>query len=97
MGFNLSVSRSLARDVPGMVKRLVRRIRATIPDWRNVWKIVTILVGHNDLCNYTCPNTLMRDLGMDKNTDISSKVGWWGNVVRDCSAVHSALVQFTFR
>ena len=45
VGFNLSTSRSLARDVPGMVKALVRRIRARVPAWRTVWKVVTIMVG----------------------------------------------------
>jgi len=45
VGFNLSTSRSLARDVPDMVKALVRRIRARVPAWRTVWKLVTIMVG----------------------------------------------------
>jgi len=73
VGFNLSQSRSLARDVPGMVERLVRRIRDRVPAWRKVWKLVTILVGHNDVCNHTCDRTLLRDLGIDKETDISAE------------------------
>ena len=57
IGFNLALSRSLAQDVPVMVraptdaqlvhlqvKRLVRRIRSQVPGWRRLWKLVTILV-----------------------------------------------------
>ena len=48
IGLNLSISRSLANDVPRMVKQLVRKVRSTVPEWRKLWKIVTILVGHNE-------------------------------------------------
>jgi len=73
IGFNLALSRSLAQDVPAMVKQLVRRIRSQVPGWRRLWKLVTILIGHNDVCNHTCPRTFLRDLGVDKSTDVSAK------------------------
>ena len=31
-------------------------------------------IGHNDVCNHTCPRTFLRDLGVDKSTDVSAKV-----------------------
>ena len=32
-------------------------------------------IGHNDVCNHTCARTFLRDLGVDKWTDVSAEVG----------------------
>ena len=56
----------MANDVPRMVKQLVRKVRRTVPEWRKLWKIVTILVGHNDVCNHTCDNTFLQGIGIDR-------------------------------
>ena len=32
-------------------------------------------IGHNDVCNHTCAHTFLRDLGVDKWTDVSAEVG----------------------
>ena len=37
-------------------------------------KVAPNQIGHNDVCNHTCPRTFLRDLGVDKSTDVSAKV-----------------------
>ena len=39
-----------------------------------VAKVPLNQIGHNDVCNHTCPRTFLRDLGVDKSTDVSAKV-----------------------
>ena len=46
-------------------------------------------IGHNDVCNHTCERTFLRDLGVDKWTDVSAEVG--GVVVIDIAAPLSTL------
>ena len=52
-GLNLSVSAAVAEDLLGQAKELVRRVRR-IRGWRYKWKMVSILIGHNDLCLKSC-------------------------------------------
>ena len=58
-GLNLSVSGAVAEDVPGMVKRIISMVQA-VPDWETKWKMISILIGHNDLCSKSCVTTWQR-------------------------------------
>jgi len=93
-GLNMSVSRSLARDVPDMVKQLVRTVRRTIPEWRKMWKVVTILVGHNDVCNHTCRSTFLQDIGIDTKVDVSPKA--FGKNIRQAIKTLYTSLPYTF-
>uniref|UniRef100_A0A087YCB0 Si:ch211-214p16.3 n=1 Tax=Poecilia formosa TaxID=48698 RepID=A0A087YCB0_POEFO len=52
-GFNLAVSGAKAGGVPDQVRRLVDAMKndATV-DFQNDWKLVTLFIGGNDLCQY---------------------------------------------
>ncbi|XP_043999524.1 phospholipase B1, membrane-associated [Gambusia affinis] len=52
-GFNMAVSGAKAGGVPGQVRRLVDAMKndATV-DFQNDWKLVTLFIGGNDLCQY---------------------------------------------
>lgn len=42
-------------DMPAMTRAMVRRIRADRRvDFRNDWKLVTAMIGGNDVCSYVC-------------------------------------------
>jgi len=92
IGLNMSISRSLASDVPRMVKALVRKVRRTVPDWRKLWKIVTILVGHNDVCNHTCDHTFLQGIGIDTKVDVSP-IAFGENIRKAIKILYSTLPQ----
>ena len=92
IGLNLSISRSLAQDVPRMVKQLIQKVRRTVPEWRKLWKIVTILVGHNDVCNHTCDNTFLQDLGIDQQIDVSPEA-FGDNIRKAIKILYATLPQ----
>jgi len=52
-GLNLSVTAATAENVFNQAKRLVKKV-SKIPGWRSKWKLVSLLIGHNDLCLKSC-------------------------------------------
>ncbi|XP_062864135.1 phospholipase B1, membrane-associated isoform X2 [Trichomycterus rosablanca] len=52
-GFNMAVSGAKARDIPGQVRDLVKELKnSTNVDFEKDWKLVTLFIGGNDLCQY---------------------------------------------
>lgn len=67
--FNLAATGGLTGDVLSQAQELVRKMRAdSRVDFDNDWKMVTVLVGYNDLCMFSCesgrgrPNVYRQDL-----------------------------------
>ncbi|XP_060790814.1 phospholipase B1, membrane-associated [Neoarius graeffei] len=55
-GFNMAVSGAKAIDIPGQVRDLVEALKnSTSVDFEQDWKLVTLFIGGNDLCQY-CKN-----------------------------------------
>ncbi|KAF4084484.1 hypothetical protein AMELA_G00129140 [Ameiurus melas] len=55
-GFNMAVSGAKAIDIPGQVRDLVAALKdSTSVDFERDWKLVTLFIGGNDLCQY-CEN-----------------------------------------
>ncbi|KAB5561918.1 hypothetical protein PHYPO_G00012020 [Pangasianodon hypophthalmus] len=55
-GFNMAVSGAKAIDIPGQVRDLVDALKSsTSVDFERDWKLVTLFIGGNDLCQY-CKN-----------------------------------------
>jgi len=67
-GLNVGVSLSVAEDLPEMVKELRSRI-GNIPGWKEKWKMVSILIGHNDLCMKSCV-TPLQSFGLERRVDV---------------------------
>ena len=53
------MSGAVAEDVPGMVKRIISMVQR-VPGWETKWKMISILIGHNDLCSKSCVTTWQR-------------------------------------
>jgi len=70
-GLNLSVSGAVAEDLPGMVRTLVKEIKK-MPGWWRKWKMVSILIGHNDLCSKSCISTL-QSLGLSRRVNVEPR------------------------
>ena len=70
-GLNLSVSGAVAEDVPGMVKRIISMVQA-VPGWQTKWKMISLLIGHNDLCSKSCLTTWQR-LGISKRVRVEPR------------------------
>ncbi|XP_038128874.1 phospholipase B1, membrane-associated isoform X2 [Cyprinodon tularosa] len=53
IGFNMAISGAKAGGIPGQVRSLVDAMKnsATV-DFQNDWKLVTLFIGGNDLCQY---------------------------------------------
>lgn len=52
-GLNVAVSGGQSSDMVEQARRLVRRLRKDKSvDFENDWKVVTLFVGGNDLCDY---------------------------------------------
>ena len=56
-GLNMAVSAALTVDLMSQARELVRRIRR-IQGASEQWKMVSVLVGHNDLCYKSCKGFL---------------------------------------
>merc|ERR1712123_163210 len=54
-----------------MVRTLVKEIKK-IPGWWRKWKMVSILIGHNDLCSKSCISTLQA-LGLSRRVKVEPK------------------------
>ena len=67
-GLNLSVSGAVAEDVPGMVRRIIDMVQA-VPGWQTKWKMISLLIGHNDLCSKSCTTT-WQALGITKRVRV---------------------------
>ncbi|KAM8913774.1 phospholipase B1, membrane-associated-like isoform 2-T2 [Spinachia spinachia] len=52
-GFNMAVSGAKVAGIPGQVRRLIDAMKndSTV-DFENDWKLVTLFIGGNDLCQY---------------------------------------------
>ncbi|XP_028251819.1 phospholipase B1, membrane-associated-like [Parambassis ranga] len=52
-GFNMAVSGAKVAGIPGQVRRLIDTMKndSTV-DFQNDWKLVTLFIGGNDLCQY---------------------------------------------
>ncbi|XP_036928598.1 phospholipase B1, membrane-associated isoform X2 [Acanthopagrus latus] len=52
-GFNVAVSGAKISGIPGQVRRLIDNMKKDpTVDFENDWKLVTLLIGGNDLCQY---------------------------------------------
>ncbi|XP_039992557.1 phospholipase B1, membrane-associated isoform X1 [Xiphias gladius] len=52
-GFNMAVSGAKISGIPGQVRRLIDTIKKdSSVDFQNDWKLVTLFIGGNDLCQY---------------------------------------------
>ncbi|GAA6213375.1 phospholipase B1, membrane-associated-like [Lates japonicus] len=52
-GFNMAVSGAKISGIPGQVRRLIDTIKNdSSVDFQNDWKLVTLFIGGNDLCQY---------------------------------------------
>ena len=52
-GLNVAVSGDWAGGAPDQARALVTRM-ARLPGYTNTWKLVTVQLGGNDLCAYSC-------------------------------------------
>lgn len=59
-GLNLSVTAATTLDLIKQARRLVEKV-TSIPGWKHKWKLVGIMIGHNDLCIWSC-NSLLTPL-----------------------------------
>uniref|UniRef100_A0ABM5FPN6 Phospholipase B1, membrane-associated n=1 Tax=Pogona vitticeps TaxID=103695 RepID=A0ABM5FPN6_9SAUR len=52
-GFNVAMGGAVARDLPDQARKLIELMKSN-PDvnYKEDWKLVTILIGANDLCQY---------------------------------------------
>nr|XP_046269347.1 phospholipase B1, membrane-associated [Scatophagus argus] len=59
-GFNVAVSGARISGIPGQVQRLIDTMKndSTV-DFENDWKLVTLLIGGNDLCQYCYDRTTL--------------------------------------
>jgi len=67
-GLNLSMSGAVAADLPAMTHSLVNKIRV-MEGWREEWKLVSILIGHNDICSKSCVSPLQQ-LGLSRRVSV---------------------------
>ncbi|XP_054872132.1 phospholipase B1, membrane-associated-like isoform X2 [Amphiprion ocellaris] len=52
-GFNMAASGAKTSEIPAQVEALIKAMREnTEVDFENDWKLVTLFIGGNDLCNY---------------------------------------------
>ncbi|XP_067099417.1 phospholipase B1, membrane-associated-like [Osmerus mordax] len=52
-GFNLAVSGAKISGIPGQIKNLIDAMKKnSAVDFQNDWKLVTLFIGGNDLCQY---------------------------------------------
>jgi len=65
-GYNFAVSGSTSIELAGQARRLVQAMRRD-PwiDFYADWKMVTIIIGHNDACTHVCNSTLGVDMFED--------------------------------
>lgn len=52
--FNLAVTGAVIQDLPGQVKNFTKRLRSNLGliHYHTDWKMVSILIGHNNLCDF---------------------------------------------
>eukprot|EP00090_Calanus_glacialis_P018298 TRINITY_DN28387_c0_g1_i2.p1 TRINITY_DN28387_c0_g1~~TRINITY_DN28387_c0_g1_i2.p1 ORF type:complete len:457 (+),score=87.72 TRINITY_DN28387_c0_g1_i2:267-1637(+) len=65
-GYNFAVSGATSLELAGQAWRLVKAMRRD-PwiDFYKDWKMVTIIIGHNDACTHVCNSTLGVDMFED--------------------------------
>ncbi|KAG7267277.1 hypothetical protein CRUP_015006 [Coryphaenoides rupestris] len=55
-GFNMAITGAMASSFPDQARRLIAKMKnTTAVDFTNDWKLVTLFIGANDLCQY-CNN-----------------------------------------
>ena len=77
--FNVARSGQKAEHIPAQAQTLVDLMRASKDiDFENDWKVVTIFIGGNDLCQYC-------------NSDIHLPETWIGNIQKGLDILHANL------
>nr|XP_060610103.1 phospholipase B1, membrane-associated [Anolis sagrei ordinatus] len=52
-GFNVAEDGAVAQNLPSQAHELIKRMKSSLNiDYKKDWKLVTILIGANDLCQY---------------------------------------------
>nr|XP_008124121.1 PREDICTED: phospholipase B1, membrane-associated [Anolis carolinensis] len=52
-GFNVAEAGAVARNLPAQAHELIKRMKSSLDvNYKEDWKLVTILIGGNDLCQY---------------------------------------------
>ena len=81
-GFNVAENFAFSKDLEDQAEHLISRIKRTSNvDFREDWKIVLILIGHNDLCKLSCIHNGTLN-GMDGNNNPQSAKDFTQNVKR---------------
>ncbi|KAJ3606857.1 hypothetical protein NHX12_026375 [Muraenolepis orangiensis] len=71
-GFNMAISGAKTSDIPAQVKALIKAMMENKKvDYNNDWKLVTIFVGGNDLCNYCIDQDNLSAKNYSQNLKIS--------------------------
>jgi len=69
-GFNFAVSGSTSLQLPTQAWRLIRAMkRDPHIDFKQDWKMVTIIIGHNDACTHVCNTTIGVDAWQDGSSE----------------------------
>ncbi|OWK57760.1 Phospholipase B1, membrane-associated [Lonchura striata] len=64
-GFNVAERNATARDMPAQARALVELMRSSSKiNFKEDWKLITILVGGSDLCQYCLDKVCISELGM---------------------------------
>ena len=81
-GFNVADNFALSEDLEDQAEHLISRIKRTSNvDFREDWKIVLILIGHNDLCKLSCTHNGTLN-GIDGNNNPQTAKDFVQNVKR---------------
>jgi len=65
-GYNFAVSGATSVELAGQARRLVKAMRKDPwVDFYKDWKMVTVIIGHNDACTHVCNSTLGVDMYED--------------------------------
>ncbi|KAK0156475.1 Phospholipase B1, membrane-associated [Merluccius polli] len=71
-GFNMAVPGAKSSDIPDQVLALIKAMKENKKvDFDNDWKLVTIFVGGNDLCNYCTDQDTLSAKNYSHNLEIS--------------------------
>ncbi|CAL8317188.1 unnamed protein product [Merluccius merluccius] len=71
-GFNMAVPGAKTSDIPDQIQALIKAMKENKKvDFDNDWKLVTIFVGGNDLCNYCTDQDTLSAKNYSHNLEIS--------------------------
>ena len=81
-GFNVADNFALSEDLEDQAEHLISRIKRTPNvNFREDWKLVFILIGHNDLCKLSCIHNGTLN-GIDANNNPQTAKDFAQNVKR---------------